>query len=99
MGEERDEVQGQYHPVAGEPGRLAFADRNAPGRRRENDCAEYRFRRDHAVQREVTPRNLGGGEVQTGLRVELPARFCSARLQAGTLVPSTCPPEGGRYMR
>ena len=25
-------------------------------------------------------------------------RFCSARLQAGTLESSTCPPEGGRYM-
>ena len=25
------------------------------------------------------------------------ARFCSARLQAGTLESSTCPPEGGRY--
>src|SRR6266700_3738461 len=24
--------------------------------------------------------------------------FCSARLQAGTLESSTCPPEGGRYM-
>jgi hypothetical protein len=26
------------------------------------------------------------------------ARFCSARLQAGTLESSKCPPEGGRYM-
>src|SRR5580704_2665036 len=25
-------------------------------------------------------------------------RFCSARLQAGTLDSSRCPPEGGRYM-
>jgi hypothetical protein len=24
--------------------------------------------------------------------------FCSARLQAGTLESSRCPPEGGRYM-
>jgi hypothetical protein len=23
--------------------------------------------------------------------------FCSARLQAGTMIPITCPPEGGRY--
>ena len=27
------------------------------------------------------------------------ARFCSARLQAGTLKSSRCPPEGGRYMK
>jgi len=26
------------------------------------------------------------------------ARFCGARLQAGTLESSRCPPEGGRYM-
>ncbi len=26
------------------------------------------------------------------------ARSCSARLQAGTLESSTCPPEGGRYI-
>jgi len=25
-------------------------------------------------------------------------RFCSARLQAGTLESTRCPPEGGRYM-
>jgi hypothetical protein len=26
-------------------------------------------------------------------------RFCSARLQAGILKSSRCPPEGGRYMK
>src|SRR5216683_5480712 len=52
-----------------------------------------------ATSRDINPfRTFWRAGLQSLCEISNSARICSARLQAGTLESSRCPPEGGPYM-